>query len=159
MLWYLYRDKLSLSLNQQTGSGTMTSGRGGRRLSASTEDDLHERPLVSNSYLSAPSKKRRKALGHAFVICVGGASGSGKTSISEIVREELRGSEYKVVTISADSYYIPIEEGEDPSQHNFDHPNAIEFSLLVKHLRALKVNEAAYCLELKTVILLGINFI
>lgn len=135
------QEKRGTSKDKDTHHSTASTGhRGvgeGQRRGSPSEDELYH-PLISNKYLNQPEKSRRDALGHAFIICVGGASGSGKTSISEIVREELRESDYKVVTISADSYYIPIEDGEDPSQHNFDHPEAIDFDLLSQHLRELK---------------------
>eukprot|EP01138_Halocafeteria_seosinensis_P002625 gb/GECG01002684.1/.p1 GENE.gb/GECG01002684.1/~~gb/GECG01002684.1/.p1 ORF type:complete len:299 (+),score=35.38 gb/GECG01002684.1/:1-897(+) len=129
-------ERKGTSKDKDTHHSTATTG--GQRRASGTEDELYEHPLISNKYLNQPQESRRDALGHSFIICVGGASGSGKTSISEIVRKELRGSEYKVVTISADSYYIPLEDGEDPSQHNFDHPEAIDFDLLTQHLRELK---------------------
>lgn len=67
---------------------------------------------------------------------VGGASGSGKTSICEIVKAALKDD--SMVTLSFDSYYIPLG-GKDAATHNFDEPSALDVDLLAEHLQALKV--------------------
>ncbi len=73
-----------------------------------------------------------------FIIGVAGGTGSGKTTVVEKVLEEL--SADKLCVISQDSYY-KANDGlsyEERSKTNFDHPDAIDFDLLVKHLDLLK---------------------
>jgi len=78
-------------------------------------------------------------------LCIGvaGGTGSGKTTVAnEIVRRV--GSE-RIVTVNQDRYYhdlAHLDEGQR-SHHNFDHPDAIEESLLVDHLQRLKAGRPA----------------
>lgn len=72
-----------------------------------------------------------------LVIGVAGGSGSGKTTIINAIRKELM--DVDIVTLQHDSYYkenshMPIEERE---KINYDHPDALETSLLVHHLQEL----------------------
>lgn len=76
------------------------------------------------------------ALRNPVIIGIGGASGSGKTSISEMIQHRLPAG--SSACISCDSYYISLPPGKNPADHNFDHPSALEFSLLAQHLRDLK---------------------
>jgi uridine kinase len=71
------------------------------------------------------------------IVGVAGGTGSGKTTV---VREIVRQLGPDVAVIQHDSYYrdrggIPPEERK---RINYDHPDALETSLLVDHLRALQ---------------------
>ena len=76
-------------------------------------------------------------------LCIGvaGGTGSGKTTVAnEIVR---RVGPELIVTVNQDRYYhdlAHLDEGRR-AHHNFDHPEAIEESLLVDHLQRLKVGQ------------------
>lgn len=74
-----------------------------------------------------------------IIVGVAGGSGSGKTSIANLIAARLRDTH--VVSISSDNYYIPLEKGAKAEEHNWDHPTSIEFSLLATHLAALKRGE------------------
>lgn len=72
-----------------------------------------------------------------ILIGISGASGSGKTLVSNTVIERL-GSD-KVVMIQEDSYYkdlsdIPLNER---AERNFDHPHAFDHDLLNEHISQL----------------------
>jgi uridine kinase len=73
-----------------------------------------------------------------IIIGIAGGTGSGKTSVvNEIIK---RLSPKDVVVISQDAYYrdnksIPLE---DRKKLNYDHPDSIEFELLIDHLILLK---------------------
>lgn len=72
-----------------------------------------------------------------LVIGIAGGSGSGKTTVVNSIMTKLK---ERVVVIPQDSYYkdsshLPIEERQ---KINFDHPDAIDFRLLCKHLKELK---------------------
>lgn len=76
-----------------------------------------------------------------LVIGIAGGTGSGKTTVVREITKILADSE--VVVIPQDSYYkdnshLPIEER---LELNFDHPDSIDFKLLVKHLNALKAGK------------------
>lgn len=73
-----------------------------------------------------------------IIIGIAGGTGSGKTTVvNEVVK---RLPENDVVIISQDSYYrdsvdLPLEERQ---KKNFDHPDSIEFELLIDHIKQLK---------------------
>ena len=72
-----------------------------------------------------------------MVIGIAGGSGSGKTTVVRALTEQLN---EKVVVLPQDSYYkdsswLPLEERQ---KVNFDHPDSIDFPLLVSQLQQLK---------------------
>ena len=72
-----------------------------------------------------------------LIIGIAGGSGSGKTTVVRALTEHLK---EKVVVIPQDSYdkdssHLPMEERQ---KVNFDHPDSIDFDLLIKHLKELK---------------------
>ncbi|MCE2595268.1 uridine kinase [Motilimonas cestriensis] len=82
----------------------------------------------------------------AVVIAIAGASASGKSLIAQTIYRKLRKdfSSQEIGVISEDRYYrdqthLPMEERV---LTNYDHPNAMEHELLVKHLTALKAGHA-----------------
>ena len=73
-----------------------------------------------------------------LIIGIAGGTGSGKTTVVKKIVDRL--PEGEVVILPQDSYYrdsghLPLEER---LEINFDHPDSIEFELLVKHLKELK---------------------
>lgn len=73
-----------------------------------------------------------------ITIGVYGGTGSGKTTIVAQIVSEFPSSEIQV--ISQDSYYKDNSNisFEERCTLNFDHPDAIDFELLCKHIHALK---------------------
>ncbi|MBZ0326444.1 MAG: uridine kinase [Altibacter sp.] len=73
-----------------------------------------------------------------LIIGIAGGTGSGKTTVVQQIIEELPKDE--VCVISQDSYYKDTSHlsFEDRVKINFDHPQAIDFKLLVTHLQDLK---------------------
>lgn len=72
-----------------------------------------------------------------LVIGIAGGSGSGKTTVVKAITKQLK---ERVVVIPQDSYYkdsshVPVEQRQSI---NFDHPDSIDFKLLVQHLKDLK---------------------
>lgn len=77
-----------------------------------------------------------------IIIGIAGGTGSGKTTVVNKILD--RFSEEEVAVLSQDSYYkdnrhLPEEER---TKLNFDHPDSIEFSLLIDHLNQLKRGES-----------------
>ncbi|MBN2662701.1 MAG: uridine kinase [Bacteroidales bacterium] len=73
-----------------------------------------------------------------LIVGIAGGTGSGKTTVVKKVLDKLPKDE--VAILSQDAYYkdnshLPLEERQ---KMNFDHPTALEFDLLVKHLKQLK---------------------
>jgi uridine kinase len=73
-----------------------------------------------------------------LIIGIAGGTGSGKTTVVHQIMNEL--PEAEVGIISQDSYYKQNVgmSYEERSNINFDHPRAIDFELLVQHLKELK---------------------
>ena len=74
----------------------------------------------------------------SIIIGIAGGSGSGKTTVVKRIMENL--SSREVALISQDSYYRDLYDMplEDRQHINFDHPDSIEFDLLVSQLAQLK---------------------
>ncbi len=77
-----------------------------------------------------------------LIIGIAGGSGSGKTTVVNKIVNDLDAS--RVTVICQDNYYNDNKDLtlEERRKINFDHPNAIEFPLLIKHLRELKEGRA-----------------
>ncbi len=77
-----------------------------------------------------------------LIIGIAGGTGSGKTTVVEQIVEQLPASE--VCIISQDSYYKDTSDMtyEERVKINFDHPNSIDFDLLVSHLEELRKGES-----------------
>jgi uridine kinase len=77
-----------------------------------------------------------------MIIGICGGTGSGKTTVANRILDSV--SEAEVIFLQQDSYYRNLDEMplDYRDQINFDHPDAIDNDLLVKHLRALKSGEA-----------------
>ena len=77
-----------------------------------------------------------------LVIGIAGGTGSGKTTVVNQIIQEL--PEGEVCVISQDSYYKDTSHLSltDRTKINFDHPKAIDFDLLVAHLKELKKGKA-----------------
>ncbi|NLD22245.1 MAG: uridine kinase [Bacteroidales bacterium] len=76
-----------------------------------------------------------------LIIGIAGGSGSGKTTVVRKIQESFK---ERVVVIPEDSYYIDrgnLTE-EEKRQYNFDHPDAIDFTLLTEHVKAIKEGKA-----------------
>jgi uridine kinase len=75
-----------------------------------------------------------------MVIGIAGGTGSGKTTITNQIKERL-GADVTVIT--HDNYYNAQHEMtlEERSLVNYDHPDAYETSLLIEHLAALRRGE------------------
>jgi uridine kinase len=73
-----------------------------------------------------------------LIVGIAGGTGSGKTTVVKKVMERLHNKD--VIVVPQDAYYkdnghIPLEERQ---KINFDHPDSLEFTLLIDHLKKLK---------------------
>jgi uridine kinase len=77
-----------------------------------------------------------------LIIGIAGGTGSGKTTVVHQIMNEL--PETEVGIISQDHYYKETNDLslDERSKINFDHPRAIDFDLLVQHLKDLKAGKA-----------------
>ena len=73
-----------------------------------------------------------------LIIGIAGGTGSGKTTVVKKIKKNFPNEE--IAVLSQDSYYkdnghLPIEQRQEI---NFDHPQALEFDLIIEHLKLLK---------------------
>ncbi|MGE0871614.1 MAG: uridine kinase [Kofleriaceae bacterium] len=76
-----------------------------------------------------------------LVVGIAGGTGSGKTTVAHRLAASMPG---RCVTIEHDAYYrdqshLPFEERVSI---NYDHPDALESSLLIEHLRELRAGRS-----------------
>ncbi|MBC9797955.1 uridine kinase [Sinomicrobium weinanense] len=73
-----------------------------------------------------------------LIIGIAGGTGCGKTTVVNQIIDQL--PENEVGVISQDSYYKDTSHlsYDDRTKINFDHPRAIDFDLLVSHLKTLR---------------------
>lgn len=73
-----------------------------------------------------------------LIIGIYGGTGSGKTTIVNMIASHFSSNDIEI--ISQDSYYKDNSDisYEDRCKLNFDHPDAIDFNLLHKHLKNLR---------------------
>ncbi len=76
-----------------------------------------------------------------LIVGIAGGTGSGKTTVVNKVIQAL--PEESIALIPQDSYYcdnahLPLEQRQ---QLNFDHPDSIEWPLLVDHIQMLKQDQ------------------
>ncbi len=72
-----------------------------------------------------------------MIIGIAGGSGSGKTTVVKAITDQLKD---KVIVIPQDSYYKDLSHftAEQKKEHNFDHPDSIDFDLLRTQIKDLK---------------------
>ena len=77
-----------------------------------------------------------------LIIGIAGGTGSGKTTVVKEIISRLHQGD--VVVIPQDAYYrdnshLPLEQRQ---QINFDHPDSIEFELLIEDIKKLKMGQS-----------------
>jgi uridine kinase len=77
-----------------------------------------------------------------LIVGIAGGTGSGKTTVVKKILEVFPNDE--VIVVPQDAYYrdksdIPLVERQ---KINFDHPDSVEFELLISHLMELKMGRS-----------------
>lgn len=77
-----------------------------------------------------------------LIIGIAGGTGSGKTTVVKKLKNLLKPED--VVVIPQDSYYKDSSNltPQQKAVHNFDHPNSVDFDLLISDLKKLKNGES-----------------
>lgn len=73
-----------------------------------------------------------------LVIGIAGGSGSGKSTVAQEILKRVGGE--RIVYLQHDSYYKDLRalKAKQHSDVNFDHPDALETELLIRHIIALR---------------------
>jgi len=77
-----------------------------------------------------------------LIIGIAGGTGSGKTTVVRKILEQLPKEEVAILPQDCyykDSKHLKLEERQ---KINFDHPNAIEWELLIQHINELKAGRS-----------------
>lgn len=98
-------------------------------------------PISSSISLVEPIVKKidsTTSSGDIIVIGIAGGSGSGKTTLARAIYNAIGAD--NIAFLCHDSYYrdlshLPMEQRE---KNNFDHPDSLETTLLIEHVKALK---------------------
>ena len=79
-----------------------------------------------------------------IIIGIAGGTGSGKTTITRRILRQFGGN---VSVLYHDNYYKRHDDMtyEERTKLNYDHPNAFDTPLLVKHLAALRAGQTIKC--------------
>jgi uridine kinase len=77
-----------------------------------------------------------------LVIGVAGGSGSGKTTVANIILKRVGAD--RIAYLPHDAYYKDLSRlpAQQRAEVNFDHPNSLENELLVRHILQLRSGEA-----------------
>lgn len=77
-----------------------------------------------------------------LILGIAGGTGCGKTTVVNQIVDQL--PENEVAVISQDSYYNDLSHlsREERAKINFDHPNSIDFDLLIAHLEQLRQGQS-----------------
>ena len=75
-----------------------------------------------------------------IIVGIAGGTGSGKTSVTQAIIKNLEKTGIYSILLEQDSYYKGNDHltYEERTSLNYDHPNAIDFDLLEKHILELK---------------------
>ena len=77
-----------------------------------------------------------------LVIGIAGGSGSGKTTVAQVILQRVGPD--RIAFIQHDAYYKDLS-GLPPAQRadvNFDHPNSLETDLMIRHVSELKAGRS-----------------
>ncbi|KAG0563359.1 hypothetical protein M758_8G023500 [Ceratodon purpureus] len=88
-----------------------------------------------------PATKYKGANKVPFVIGVAGGTASGKTTVCDMIIQQLH--DHRVVLVNQDSFYrgLTPEEMANVGEYNFDHPDAFDTEQLLECLGNLKANQ------------------
>ena len=85
---------------------------------------------------------RRMAQDAPLVIGIAGGSGSGKTTVAQVILQRVGPD--RIAFIQHDAYYKDLS-GLPPAQRadvNFDHPNSLETDLMIRHVSELRAGRS-----------------
>nr|PNR47882.1 hypothetical protein PHYPA_012355 [Physcomitrium patens] len=108
------------------------------RIMKTTKDGHLVNGLYNDEY---PVTKHKGANRVPFIIGVAGGTASGKTTVCNMIIQQLH--DHRVVLVNQDSFYrgLTSEEKAKVGDYNFDHPDAFDTEQLLECLETLKANQ------------------
>ncbi|KAF6161438.1 hypothetical protein GIB67_009317 [Kingdonia uniflora] len=93
---------------------------------------------------SSPSDLNNNSPKQPFVIGVSGGTASGKTTVCDMIIQQLH--DHRVVLVNQDSFYrgLTAEESEHVHEYNFDHPDAFDTEQLLECVGQLKSGQSVH---------------
>ncbi|PKI59241.1 hypothetical protein CRG98_020321 [Punica granatum] len=91
---------------------------------------------------SSPQFDSSSSIQQPFVIGVSGGTASGKTTVCDMIIQQLH--DHRVVLVNQDSFYrgLTPEESERVQEYNFDHPDAFDTEQLLDCIEKLKAGQS-----------------
>ncbi|KAI7741931.1 hypothetical protein M8C21_024310, partial [Ambrosia artemisiifolia] len=93
---------------------------------------------LDDRFMSPSSSLLTDSIKQPFVIGVSGGSASGKTTVCDMIIQQLH--DHRVVLVNQDSFYrgLTAEESARAHEYNFDHPDAFDTEQMLECIETLK---------------------
>ncbi|XP_062008638.1 uridine/cytidine kinase UKL1, chloroplastic-like isoform X2 [Rosa rugosa] len=113
-------------------------------LSSSHSSPSSPSPLSLRSSAAAADLPDSNAAKQPFVIGVSGGTASGKTTVCDMIIQQLH--DQRVVLVNQDSFYrgLTPEESERVHEYNFDHPDAFDTEQMLECVQKLKCGQSVH---------------
>ncbi|KAH9305110.1 hypothetical protein KI387_009514, partial [Taxus chinensis] len=94
--------------------------------------------------ISSAASNVKGSLRQPFVIGVAGGTASGKTTVCDMIIQQLH--DHRVVLVHQDSFYrgLTPEESEHVQEYNFDHPDAFDTEQLLDCITKLRQGHSVH---------------
>ncbi|XP_047334444.1 uridine/cytidine kinase UKL1, chloroplastic [Impatiens glandulifera] len=136
-------DTTPIDIVMEAASGPHFSG---LRLDALHSSSLSPRSSFSipNPSSSDPTLADSDTPKQPFVIGVCGGTASGKTTVCDMIIQQLH--DHRVVLVNQDSFYrgLTAEESKHVHEYNFDHPDAFDTEQLLECVETLKSGQSVH---------------
>ncbi|KAH0895265.1 hypothetical protein HID58_057694, partial [Brassica napus] len=97
---------------------------------------------AKSNHMAASAEEEQQQHGQPFVIGVAGGAASGKTTVCDMIMQQLH--DQRAVVVNQDSFYHNVNEKELARVHdyNFDHPDAFDTEQLLCSMEKLRKGQA-----------------
>ncbi|KAF3505658.1 hypothetical protein F2Q69_00010166, partial [Brassica cretica] len=97
---------------------------------------------AKSNHMAASAEEEEQQHGQPFVIGVAGGAASGKTTVCDMIMQQLH--DQRAVVVNQDSFYHNVNEKELARVHdyNFDHPDAFDTEQLLCSMEKLRKGQA-----------------
>ncbi|CAN6989652.1 unnamed protein product [Brassica oleracea var. botrytis] len=97
---------------------------------------------AKSNHMASSAEEEQQQHGQPFVIGVAGGAASGKTTVCDMIMQQLH--DQRAVVVNQDSFYHNVNEKELARVHdyNFDHPDAFDTEQLLCSMEKLRKGQA-----------------